>query len=100
MTLGFILIGVGIAFLFISAVGAIRLPDFYTRAHAIGVVDTLGLLLVLGGLLLQHGLSIISAKLLLLLVFIYISNPTVTHVFVRAALKSNLKPWTQGGKND
>jgi len=87
----------GFFFLFVSAVGAVRLPDFYTRSHALGVVDTLGVLLILGGLILYYGFSMISAKLLLLLLFFYLANPTVTHVLLRAALRAGLVPWRRTG---
>lgn len=90
-----LLMGAGFFFLFVAAVGAIRLPDFYTRSHALGVTDTLGTLLVLAGLALQHGVSFISGKILLILLFIYIANPTVTHVLVKAARQAGLKPWTK-----
>ena len=40
-------------FLAISSIGLLRLPDFYTRAHAVGKSETLGSILVLGGLALQ-----------------------------------------------
>jgi len=90
-----LLILIGLFFLGVSALGAIRLPDFYTRSHAIGVTDTLGTLLVLGGLVAFYGISLITAKLLFLLLFVYIANPTVTHVLVRAAVKSGLKPWVR-----
>jgi len=84
----------GLFFLAVAAVGAVRLPDFYTRSHAIGVTDTLGTLLILSGLVLHHGASIVSAKLFFIIVFIYIANPTITHVLFRAAVRSGLKPWT------
>jgi len=89
-----ILVSVGIFFLFVGGVGALRLPDFFTRSHAIGVIDTLGSLLILGGLILHYGPSIAAAKLFFLLLFIFIANPTITHIFTRAALRAGLKPWT------
>ena len=88
------LISAGLLFGFIAGIGAIRLPDFYCRAHAIGVVDTLGSLLVLGGLAFCYGASIVTAKLIFLLIFIYLANPTITHVLVRAAVRAGLEPWT------
>lgn len=88
------LISFGFFFLAVAAVGAIRLPDFYTRSHALGVTDTLGTLLVLGGLVVYYGFSLISAKLVFILLFFYIANPTVTHVLVRAARRAGLTPWT------
>jgi len=93
--IGFLIILVGLFFMAISAVGAIRLPDFYTRCHAISIVDTLGSLLILGGLICCYGFSFTTAKLLFILVFIYIANPTITHILIRAALKSGHQPWTQ-----
>lgn len=93
-----LLITGGIFFLTCSAVGAIRLPDFYTRAHALGMTDTLGTLLVLLGLALPLGFSLESGKLLLLAVFIFIAAPTACHIFVRAAFRSGLKPWTRETK--
>lgn len=87
------IICLGLFFSLVGAIGAIRLPDFYTRSHAIGVTDTLGALLILGGLGLHYGLSLTSAKLFFILLFIYIANPTITHIFVRAAKRTGLKPW-------
>lgn len=84
---------VGLAFVLIGGIGAIRLPDFYTRSHALSVMDTLGTLLILGGMTLVEGFSQTSVKLVLLLSFIHVANPTITHILVRAALRSGLKPW-------
>ena len=85
----------GFFFLTTAAVGSLRFPDFYTRSHVLGVTDTLGTLLILAGVVVYKGFSLDSAKLIMLLVFIYIANPTVTHVLVRAAKRSGLKPWTK-----
>ena len=83
------LISLGLFFACTGGIGAIRLPDFYCRAHAVGVLDTLGTLLILGGLSIHYGFSIITAKLLVILVFLYLANPTITHVLVRAAVRFN-----------
>lgn len=93
------LVILGLFFLVIAAIGAIRLPDFYTRTHAISVTDTLGTLLILSGLMLYYGFGFVSAKLFLVILFLYVANPAITHVLVRAALKSGLKPWV-GKKHD
>ena len=97
---GIIFILTGLFLGLVAGIGAVRLPDFYCRSHAIGVVDTLGNLLILGGLCFFYGFSIISAKLIILLILIYIANPTVTHVLVRAALRSGLPIWKKGTGND
>lgn len=85
----------GLFFLLVAGVGTIRLPDFYTRGHALGVTDTLGTFLLLFGLIFHFGWDVVSAKILFVIFFINVANPTVTHVLYRAALRSGLKPWTK-----
>ena len=72
--------------------GMIRLSDMYTRMHGASIIDTLGIGLILIGLMLQAGLTLITAKLLLILVFIFFTSPTATHALARAALNGGLKP--------
>ncbi len=72
--------------------GLIRLPDMYTRIHGAGMIDTLGVGLILIGLIFQAGLTLITAKLVLILVFIFFTGPTATHALARAALNGGLKP--------
>ena len=59
----------GAIFLLIGAIGVLRFPDFYTRLHAVSICDTLGAGLVLVGLMLQGGLSLVTVKLLLIFYF-------------------------------
>jgi len=86
-------VAAGFFFLAVAAVGSVRMPDFYTRSHAIAVTDTLGTLLILGGFTIYFGLTLLTAKIILLFIFVYVANPTITHVLVRAALRSGLAPW-------
>lgn len=90
-----ILLASGTFFLMVSSIGIIRLPDFYTRAHAVGKSDTLGLMLTLAGLAVYNGLELSTVKLVIILLFIMIANPTATHAIVRAALRFGLSPWTK-----
>lgn len=87
------LITLGVFFLMIGSIGLIRLPDFYTRSHASGKSDTVGVILIFTGLILQEGATINSAKLLLAMIFISIANPTGIHALARAAFRFGLKPW-------
>ncbi|OGW78238.1 MAG: hypothetical protein A2Z83_00760 [Omnitrophica bacterium GWA2_52_8] len=82
----------GLIFLTAAAAGAIRLPDFYTRSHAIGVTDTAGSLLLISGLVFYFGLTLVSAKLIFAILFLFMANPAVTHVLFRAAVRAGLKP--------
>ena len=89
-----ILITGGLFFIFVSSLGIIRLPDFYTRCHAVGKSETLGSMLVLMGLAVFNGLDINSLKLLVILVFVFLANPTATHILARAAHRCGLQIWT------
>ena len=51
-------------FCVVGAIGMLRMPDFYTRMHAASVVDTVGAALVLLGLMLQAGPTLVAVKLL------------------------------------
>lgn len=85
------LIGGG-AFVIIGGVGLIRMPDFFTRLHAAGVCETLGAWLVLLGLLLQAGWSLVSIKLIMIFLLLVITGPTATHALAKSALHGGVKP--------
>ncbi len=75
----------GSAFCVVGGIGMIRMPDFYTRSHAASLTDTLGATLILFGLALQAGFSLVTVKLVFVLLFIYLTTPTATHALVKAA---------------
>lgn len=82
----------GGAFCLVGAVGLLRMPDFYTRAHAASVSDSLGAALVLLGLLLQAGITLVAVKLAIIGLLIVFTSPAATHALVKAALGAGLKP--------
>ena len=77
----------------IGGIGLIRLPDFYTRMHAAGVIDTLGACLILIGLMFQAGLTLVTVKLVLILFFLLVTSPTACHALADAALSRGLEPY-------
>jgi len=83
---------IGGLFCVVGALGLLRMPDFYTRMHAASVIDTLGAGLILLGLLLQAGLTLVAVKLLMVGVLIFFASPTATHALARAAMLRGLKP--------
>jgi len=95
-----ILVSAGAFFLFIGSLGLIRLPDFYSRSHATGKSDTLGVMLVIFGLAFTQGLSINTAKLLMIMGFVAFTNPTATNALAGAALRFRLTPWFRQDKNN
>jgi multicomponent Na+:H+ antiporter subunit G len=82
---------VGSAFCVIGGVGLLRLPDLYTRTHAASITDTLGAGLLLVGLALQAGLSLVSVKLLMVYGFMLITGPAASHALVKAAYAQGVK---------
>ncbi|OGA27773.1 MAG: sodium:proton antiporter [Betaproteobacteria bacterium RIFCSPLOWO2_02_FULL_65_24] len=79
-------------FSMVGGLGLLRMPDFYTRMHAASVTDTVGAGLILLGLALQAGFSLVSAKLFIIGLLLFFSNPTATHALAQAGLARGLKP--------
>lgn len=88
----------GAAFAVVGGIGIVRLPDFYTRIHGAGITDTLGAGLILAGLMFEAGLSIVTLKLFLILLFLWLTSPTATHALANAALETGLKPRLADGE--
>ena len=82
----------GAAFLLVGAIGLVRLPDFFTRIHATGIIDTMGIALTFAGLVLIAGWTLPAAKLVLILSFLLLTGPTATHALAKAALHGRLNP--------
>lgn len=81
----FILIGIGIGFVFVGTFGMLRFRDVYSRLQASGVSDNAGLGLILIGLILHSGWNRHDITLLLLLFLMLVTNPIVTHSIARSA---------------
>ncbi len=69
----------------VGGIGLLRLPDFYSRTHAVGLTDTLGATLIVLGLMLQADLGVTTVKLAMLVVLLHVTSPTGTHALVKAA---------------
>lgn len=89
----------GGVFCVIGALGLLRMPDFYTRMHAASVTDTLGAGLILAGLMLQAGLTLVTVKLFMILLLLLFTSPTATHALARAAFVHGLRPRLAPGKD-
>jgi multicomponent Na+:H+ antiporter subunit G len=79
-------------FCIIGAVGMLRMPDFYTRLHAASVIETLGGGLIMLGLLLQAGVTLVAAKLLIVALLVFFISPTATHALAKAAMERGVRP--------
>ncbi len=104
MTIQYILSGLmillGIFFMLVGSIGIVRLPDFYTRTHAISKSDALGVMFVIGGLVIFEGFTLNSLKLVFIILFIFLANPIGSHAIARAAMKSGLEPLLDDDKHN
>lgn len=104
--LAFALVVTGLFFFFGGAVGIIRFPDFYSRLHPAGKLDTAGLFFSMSGMAVYTiqeftpEAAITSLKILLIVVFIFITSPTATHAIIDAGFSAGLKPWTKQDEKD
>ena len=91
----------GLLFFTAGSIGIIRFPDFYSRLHPAGKLDTAGQFLamtaialyLLQDLNLQNFLT--AVKIVLIVIFVYITSPTATHAIVDAGVRAGLAPWTR-----
>lgn len=85
-----ILMSTGGIFVFIGGLGALRMPDLYTRMHAASITDSIGPVLIIAGIMLQAGLSLASIKLAAILLFLLLTGPTASNALASAALLAGI----------
>ncbi len=91
--LGAALTLLGTLFLFLGALGIVRMPDLYNRMQAGTKATTLGNILTLTGLGLLEPAWL--PKILLIVLFVLVTNPVSSHALARAAYKQG-EPLTPG----
>ena len=87
-----ILLTLGGISVLIGGIGALRLPDLFTRMHAASVTDSIGAILVLTGIMLQAGLSLATIKLVAILMFLLLTSPTASNALAAAAMLAGNQP--------
>jgi multicomponent Na+:H+ antiporter subunit G len=91
--LALLLLAGGLFFHVVAALGVLRMPDFYTRLHALSKAETLGMLLTLAAVAVWAGPSLTTVKVSFVAIFLFLANPTSTHAIARAAFRTGLEPW-------
>ena len=91
-TVSWILLSLGGLFVLVGGIGALRMPNLYTRMHAASVTDTMGAVLVLAGIMVQAGLTLATIKLLAILLCLLITSPTSSYALANAAMLAGIKP--------
>lgn len=97
--IGLLLAG-GIFFFLVGTVGLIRLPDVFTRMHATTKADTLGAGFIFLASILYRGFDAVSLKILVVLIFIWITNPTAAHIIAKAEFKKEGKSFEEISRKD
>lgn len=77
----------GLFFFLVGTVGIIRLPDALTRAHGAAKCDTLGAVLCILALVFYNGFNGGSIKLMIAMIFLWVGNPTATHLIAKGIIK-------------
>ena len=90
--ISWVLLSLGGAFVFIGGLGALRMPNLYTRIHAASLTDTMGAVLIIGGIMLQAGATLATIKLAAILLFLLLTSPTASNALASAAILSGLHP--------
>ena len=83
-------------FYLVGAIGLIRMPDVFARMHAASVSETLGAGLLVLGMLIQAGPTLVAVKLISILLVLLVTGPVATHALARAALHDGEKPLIAG----
>ena len=90
--LSWLLLLSGSLFVLIGGIGLLRMPSLYARLHAASLTDTLGTLLILGGIIIQAGFTLAAIKLVAIAVFLLLTGPTAAYALANAALLSGSMP--------
>jgi multicomponent Na+:H+ antiporter subunit G len=96
-----VIIVIGALINLISAIGVIRLPDIYTRNHAASKGATLGILLILSSAFLFYWVreGHWNARILLGIIFVFMTAPVAGHLISRAAYNSGVPLWEKSGQD-
>ncbi|GAA4095721.1 monovalent cation/H(+) antiporter subunit G [Zhongshania borealis] len=101
--LGFLsaaLLLMGSVLIFTGALGVLRFPDIYSRMHAAGVTETLATTLLLVGLMLLAGWTLVLLKLVMILLFILFTSPTASHALAKAVWRHQQHENKEGASHD
>lgn len=94
--LSFILIAIGSFYVATGALGMMRMPDLYTRLHAVSIIDTVGAGALLLGMMIQAGFTLVTVKLIILLLLFFFTGPVASHALAQAARHDGIEPILDG----
>lgn len=89
MILSSIFIFCGLFFVTTSTVGMLKLSDFYSKFHPAGIMDSLGMPLIMIGLIVRNGLSVVSLKILIMMLVMWITSSTASYAVAKSYYLKN-----------
>ncbi|MCE4050969.1 MULTISPECIES: monovalent cation/H(+) antiporter subunit G [Bacillaceae] len=97
-----LLIAIGVLLHLVAALGVIRLPDVYTRNHAASKASTLGIMVILLATFLYFYFinGHFNSRILLGIVFFFLTSPVAGHLIGRAAYNSGVELWDKSIQDD
>lgn len=100
--IGAALICLGVVVVLIAALGLFRFKETLDLIHAGALADTMGVFLVLAGVMVLWGVTVASAKLVLALVILWVTNPVSAHLIARMELVTGrgIEPDTLPGEGE
>lgn len=100
LIVGLVLLALGLFVCCVSVLGVFRFRYVLSRMHAASLADTMGLFLVLLALAVLSGFTVMTAKLVIVWIFMWIASPVATHLIARmeALLIGRLPTAGTGGR--
>lgn len=96
--IAYLFIFLGLVLIFFGTLGIIRFPDIYTRLQTSSKCDAAGAIALLVGLMVKEGLDSLSLRILIILIFLLLTNPVASHAIARSAAIRGIKPWRKKKK--
>lgn len=91
---------IGVIFVFISAIGLIRLPDFYIRVSAITKAATMGVASIMIGVAIYYNEVGVAVKAATIVAFLLVTSPIAAHIIGRAAYEDGVPLWKKTTVNE
>jgi len=88
-----ILMLLGTVFMLVAAIGLLRLPDLYTRMHAVTKAGTLGVGCILLSAAMAFGDLSVATRAVVVLLFVLFTAPVSAHLLGRAGYLGGVSMW-------
>lgn len=91
---------IGLFFMMLGSIGILRLPDVYCRMHAATKTTTLGMSFILLSSITHMGYEAIGPKAILVILFLFLTNPVSAHMIARAGYRTQVSFWEKTHRDE